>query len=306
MTSPPESPLSVLKRESTTFHWASKFFPKSEREELAQLYTFCRKLDNVADEGVDPDQARKKLQDVREDLQTENFETSDHFAVQLYGELHGSGDLRLQPALDLVDGLIGDLGPVRFSTRDQLLEYAYRVAGTVGLMINDLLGVKQEADPHAVALGMGMQISNITRDLREDYARDRIYLPKEVIPHERVMRVLENEPSGGDLEALEQAREEMIDLAAQFYRHSDGGIRYLPMRVRPGVFLAGRCYEAIGTHTLNRDVRNPIEDVPIPVPKLVMITLFAFLQVLVRYDLNGLAPASQRELPHAETLPVEI
>ena len=84
---------------------------------------------------------------------------------------------------DLLDGMAMDVGAVRYRTFDELLLYCYRVAGTVGLMMAQIMGVRiPSALRRAADLGMAMQLTNICRDVAEDAARDRSYLPADIAP----------------------------------------------------------------------------------------------------------------------------
>jgi 15-cis-phytoene synthase len=160
--------------------------------------------------------------------------------------------LPLESALELIAGVRSDLERVRMETDAELLRYCYRVASTVGLMMSAVLGVRRrEALPHAVDLGIAMQLTNIARDVAEDAAMGRVYLPAE-----RLRR------AGVDPEALvagtaDRARVaqvvcQLLELADAYYRSADGGMRDIPLRVRPAILVASRVYRAIGVRLRRR------------------------------------------------------
>ena len=84
----------------------------------------------------------------------------------------------------LIDGILSDLSKVNIKDYNQLFCYSYKVAGTVGLMMCDIMGVKENSLKfNAIYLGIAMQLTNISRDVKEDLLRDRIYIPKEIRVH---------------------------------------------------------------------------------------------------------------------------
>jgi phytoene synthase len=160
-------------------------------------------------------------------------------------------DVPLDAALELVEGCTMDLGRVRVPDEERLLRYAYLVAGTVGRMMTSVLGSRSEsAIPHAISLGIGMQLTNIARDVAEDAANDRVYLPATWlaelgIDQERVAR------GTADRTKLVLVVRRLVALAERYYRHGEAGLAYLPWRTRIGIGVASRVYRAIG-HTVAR------------------------------------------------------
>jgi phytoene synthase len=236
---------SVLARHSRSFRFASLLIPEAERADLAILYAFCRRVDDIADHNAgSPRAALRELRTVRDAVK--DHDTSHQIAGPLLRMAERRG-VDLSPALHLISGAASDLKYVRVQTDRELLYYCYRVAGTVGLMIREILGARTpESRSHAIALGTGMQLTNIARDVGEDLEMGRIYLPEERCPHGQVHRAFrENDP-----DAREQVFESvcgLLGLARMRYRHAEAGIRYLPPRARWGILTAGRVYEAIGT-----------------------------------------------------------
>ncbi|MEL6906790.1 MAG: squalene/phytoene synthase family protein, partial [Planctomycetota bacterium] len=133
-----------------------------------------------------------------------------------------------------------------YRTQRELDRYCYRVAGTVGLLMCALFGVDDpRALPFAVDLGLGMQLTNICRDVLEDAERGRVYLPQSVLGVDvTAERLAAREP-----DALARARtvvEDLLERAECFYRSADLGTPMLPARARYAVLAASRTYEAIG------------------------------------------------------------
>ena len=155
-----------LQKHGKSFYWASFFLPKKNKKIASELYSICRFFDDLADEN-DEDQTKRlseEFQQICKDLNhpINIFFRSHNISIKILG--------------DLVDGLIKDQTNVRIKSEKELIEYAYQVAGTVGLMMSPLIMVDdKKANKHAVDLGIAMQLTNIARDIYEDALMDRIY-----------------------------------------------------------------------------------------------------------------------------------
>ncbi|MEQ1501692.1 MAG: squalene/phytoene synthase family protein, partial [Myxococcota bacterium] len=157
----------VLERHARTFSAAAALLAPDTRDEIATLYAFCRTVDDLADDGAD----RAGLDRVVDEL--DGHEPPSPLVAAMLAL-----PVPVSAARQLVDGVRSDLGEVRLPDVDALIRYAYQVAGTVGLMVCPLLGVVDPvAWPFAIDLGVGMQLSNIARDVGEDAGRGRVYLP---------------------------------------------------------------------------------------------------------------------------------
>ena len=235
----------VLGRYGKTFRLAGWLLPGHVLDQAALLYAFCREVDDIADEAPDPDAARVRLAALERALQAEDH--ADPLAATFLRLRDGAG-VPLEPALLLVRTVMSDFGTVRIADEAHLIEYARGVAGTVGMMMCPILGASgAEAVQHATQLGIGMQLTNIARDVVEDAAQDRVYLPASWVhactPHGTAA------PSHTELFPVVQR---VIDLAAEHYRRGNEGLRYLPARVRPGILAASRIYQEIGIEVLRR------------------------------------------------------
>jgi len=151
-----------------------------------------------------------------------------------------------QPAETLIQTLAKDTGPRRIQSMDALLRYAHGVAGTVGLMMAEILGATSPAaSPHALDLGIAMQLINISRDVREDARLSRLYLPQEWLQQGITAESLANDPLPAWPAVLKS-----IHLAEEYFVSGFVGLRYLPKESRRGIWLAGRVYREIGQEML--------------------------------------------------------
>ncbi len=228
----------------STFAWASRLLPQSLGPDVAQLYSFCRRVDDIADRSDDSQDARRRLAGLQNALLA--GDVSDPLAARML-DLAQRYAFEITPAIALIEGASSDLGPVRIASSEDLLRYAYAVAGTVGEMMCPILGCRKAmALPFAIDLGVGMQLTNIARDVLEDAQNNRLYLPADrldptVTPHSL---------AAGESAARASTWNEilwLLTLAERYYRNADLGIGLLPLRVRPGILVASRVYEAIGT-----------------------------------------------------------
>lgn len=232
----------TLATHGRTFAWASRVLGKEAGQRVATLYAFCRRLDDLVDDKP-RNEARAVLYNVRRDLSQGR---SEDVVVKRFIELANACAIEAEIPLQLLVGFESDLGRVRIDGEAALVQYAYRVAGTVGLMSNRIFGVTDDrADPFAIDLGIAMQLTNIARDVVEDSGRDRVYLPRPWIPRDVTPTTLAHARHRTRLETR-VAVNRTLALAERYYRSADAGLSYLPPRARLAVATASRCYEAIG------------------------------------------------------------
>jgi phytoene synthase len=242
-------PLAVLAHHGRSFRLAGRLLPRAVLADAAELYAFCRAVDDLADESSDQAAARDSLGLLRQALLAGQGGTrlADGFAA-----LHARTGADPQAAALLVGTVLQDLDPVRMADEAALLRYAYGAAGTVGLMMCAVLGVddpdaRLAAVPHAIDLGVAMQLTNVARDVAEDAARDRLYLPASWLPAGFGPADVPGAPA-----PVFAAVQRLLALADRRYRSGGLGLRHLPPRVRPAIRAAARLYEEIGVEVLRR------------------------------------------------------
>ena len=261
----------ILAKKGKSFHWAKKLLSEKHGERATRLYAFCRYLDDLADEATSPAQARAALMEVSQSLQTGR--TQDPVVADAINLM---SDCRIEPQIpqELINGLLTDLDEVGLKTVDELLRYCYRVAGTVGLMMSDVLDVKDPAaSPFAIDLGIGMQLTNICRDVQEDARMGRRYIPNEIIGKISLDDLI-NPPEAQE-ERLSFCIQFLLNLADEYYESGESGLPYLPLRARHGILIASRVYHAIGLKLESRDYRYWEGRVVIPKTRKLGITFMA-------------------------------
>ena len=239
----------LFRRKARTFWWASRLLPPPVRNDAATVYAFCRMVDDMADEADDPSAAELALEGLSNEVDGRTPPRPIVAELRAAAERLG---LPMEAAAELIAGVRGDLGVVRMADDADLVRYCYRVASTVGLMMCGVLGVRcREALPHAIDLGIAMQLTNICRDVAEDAERGRVYLPAErlrgagIDPEELVRGT-------ADAERVDLVVRSVLALADRYYRSADGGMRDIPWRFRPAILVASRTYRAIGVKLRRR------------------------------------------------------
>ena len=215
-----------------SFNWSGFFLPKKIYFKCSVLYDFCRTIDNIADQNVDLEIKRKELKIFRKKFDERNEVDS---VIKNMWDLMNEKNISKKIINDLFDGVNSDLKEeVRIKSEKELLIYSYRVAGTVGLMMAKIFGVKKkESLQRAIDLGIAMQLTNIARDVVEDEKKNRVYLIK-------------------NSEDLFTNIKSTISKANSFYDSSFEGIKDIPLSCRFSIIVARRVYREIGKEILKK------------------------------------------------------
>jgi phytoene synthase len=185
-SAPPPHPALAEARATTnrvarTFSLACRLLPRSVRDDVYLLYLVLRTLDDLVDERRP--EAAARVAAVAAWAEGRRGERTPE--VELLAALHARHDLPRAAVAEFCAGMRQDIASAAFATEAELNRYCYRVAGTVGLLMTTVLGARDlaRAQPAAAALGIAMQRTNILRDIDEDAANGRVYLPAETIAH---------------------------------------------------------------------------------------------------------------------------
>ena len=239
----------VLAKHARSFRFAGLFLPSDRLDDAAVVYAFCRVVDDAIDEASDRAAAQREAAALAAEL---DGRAAPRPAVAAFLQTAARLGMDLGFARGLIEGVAFDARErVRVPDDDGLLRYCYLVAGTVGGMMCAVLGVKDpRALPHAVDLGVGMQLTNICRDVLEDAGRDRVYVPASRLVASGVLdpdSLPDHLRAGrGDGPALAIVVDDLLALADRYYASADAGMRYIPWRSRLAILVAGRVYRAIG------------------------------------------------------------
>jgi len=165
-------------RRSSTFYWAMRLLPSARREALFALYDIARVIDDVADGPGTVEVRRAGLADWRHQVAAIYEGTPTHPVARAFQPHARSFGLPRAELDALIDGQLMDLEPQVFDEALFVL-YCRRVAGTIGMLALPIFGTSgKAAETYALTLGEGLQRVNVLRDIDEDAARGRNYLPE--------------------------------------------------------------------------------------------------------------------------------
>lgn len=235
-----ENAITTLSKQGKTFRWASLFLSHDRLVAAAELYQLCRELDDGADLPEHRAVSASAFRALIERLGQPVFLPEGNIEI-LADNLVKKHGVPKRALANLLEGLIDDIDHQPFTNESQLLRYAYRVAGTVGLMMCPILGVQNpKAYRHAVDLGIAMQLTNIARDVLEDAQMGRRYLPTGLSVDSLCRANKDTQVR------IRMCLEKHLDLAETYYQSGIEGLSYLPRRNRVAIYLAACLYRAIG------------------------------------------------------------
>lgn len=234
----------TLRRGSKSFFGASTLLPKRLHDPAAAIYAFCRIADDCVDLHGEP---RAALANLRVSLdRLYRGAPMDTEVERAFADTVANWAIPRELPEALFEGFEWDLDGRQYDTTEELLDYCVRVAGTVGLMMAVLMGVRDHENlARACDLGIAMQLTNIARDLGEDARRGRLYIPLRWLHEEGIdTEAFLANPVFDEKIARLAAR--LLALADHFYAQADGAIALLPRDCRPGIFAARYIYAEIG------------------------------------------------------------
>ena len=247
-----------------TAEWAKTFYigtlllPYKKRRAIWAIYVWCRRTDELMDS---PEAQARSQEELADRLNRWELKTRDLFKGHVQDDLDAvmvdtleRFPQSIQPYLDMIEGQRMDLTWTRYPRFEDLKLYCYRVAGTVGLMTQGVMGLDQayssapwsdrpDTSDAAVALGIANQLTNILRDVGEDRGRGRIYLPQEDLEH---FGYSEDDLMAGRLnQAWKDLMAFQLRRAREWFDRSEAGVRWLSRDARWPVWTSLRLYRGI-------------------------------------------------------------
>lgn len=170
----------ITKASRSNFYYAFLLLPRAQSEAIQTVYAFCRCVDDAVDQSASPEEAKKELDQWREQMRRCLEVPPSHPLLAALAGTIRKYNIPLEYFEELISGMEMDLHSRRYATFEDLRLYCYRAASVVGLICLKIFGTtRPEAEEHAVHQGLAFQLTNILRDLRADAERGRIYLPLE-------------------------------------------------------------------------------------------------------------------------------
>lgn len=239
----------ITRREARNFYYAFVTLPKPRRRAIYAAYAFGRLADDIADgEGAVDDKSRS-LAELRVALHEAMTGKPRGPVMTALADAATTYDIPELLLTQIIDGVEMDLTKNRYANFEELREYCYRVASVVGLVSTQIFGYRDErAKEYAVDLGLAMQLTNIMRDIKEDFETNRVYLPQDELAR---FNVTEKQLNAGVIDANYQSLMRFQTERARSY--FDSGARLFPL-LNP---RSRSC--AVGLHHLYSSLLDRIE-----------------------------------------------
>jgi 15-cis-phytoene synthase len=242
----------VLNKHAKSFSWAAYFLSPSAKRDAALLYAFARAADDFADEEALGSLHERMtllntlLQDV---LEQPASTVPTNPTASAVGHVLRRHQVNCSVLLHFMDSLQVDALPRRIESTQDLLSFAYGVAGTVGQMMRPILGASAHAESYATALGVAMQLTNIARDVVEDAHRGRCYLPAQWgAEMQSVAFPKTNEQQAHAFKLIAK----LLALAEDFYDYAGQGIMHIAPENQRAIRIALVLYQGIGHKILRQ------------------------------------------------------
>jgi len=232
----------ITRGNSKSFYLASQLLPEEKRLSVRALYAFCRTVDDIVDENtVD---AREEHLEYWREVSQGTLTPDNNLIATAWADTVARYHIPHQYALQLIDGVQKDLIQTRYQTFEDLTTYCYGVASTVGLMSMFIVGFESnEAVPYAIKLGVALQMTNILRDVGEDFRNGRVYLPREELVRYGIRE--KDLASGYVTDAWRSFMKFQIERTHQLYEEAWPGIKMLSREGQLAIGAAASLYQGI-------------------------------------------------------------
>lgn len=286
----------ITRQSNTSFYYSFTLLPKQKREALHAVYAFCRYTDDIVDEGTDQKRKGVLLRNWRRELDRALRGTSTYPLLNQLSATARKFNIPVDHFHELIRGMEMDLQKTRYETFDELREYCYLVASSVGLMCRQIFGYRNDSTrDYAINLGIALQLTNILRDITEDAKLGRIYLPLEDLRRfgytEEDLLGCRYTPEFVNLMRFE------CDRASKYFDMARAALKTEDRRQ----FFAARIMWSIYAHTLRRIIQSNynVFERRISIPGLlkVLITFRYWLSNTLKYSWLGRSWRSDRTAP---------
>jgi len=277
----------TIQKGSKSFSLASFFFAEHERTGSWLLYSWCRYADDLIDKAENKNEALVRLESLL-------VQTKKCFDINVPIELFETTELKglavvvrefqipEKYALDLLRGMRMDIEGREYHTIEELLDYCYCVAGTVGLMMCHIMGLsRSEALDNAVCMGNAMQLTNISRDVLDDWNLGRIYFPQSWLKEYGLNKENFNLPDSRRLWSLMTQR--LLKVAEKNYLIGRKGFDALPFRAAWAVAIAEQVYSKIGEKVLNKKEKAWDKRCYVTLIEKIFISILVTIQISIRF-----------------------
>ena len=236
----------IVRESGSSFYWAMRLLPKKRREAMFALYALARELDDIADQPGKPTDKLIKLEAWKKEIEALYAGTPNRPISRALLPAVQAFELDKGEFLELIVGMETDVkGPVVAPSEEELRLYCRRVAGTIGLLSLAIFGRREEeAKTFSLALANALQLTNILRDLTEDAAMGRLYLPQELLAQHDIVggtpqAVLKHENLHVACEELAEEAEKHFQSAREALKKAGTG------HLRPAIMMMAVYHEIL-------------------------------------------------------------
>lgn len=239
----------VIKASSKSFYTAFSKLPKDKAKAVYAIYAFCRQADDTVDANEPLALKKENLAILEAELKEfEKGKTPNHPMWRALRDVFNRYAMTTSPFYDQLEGQKRDLDFQEITDLAALIDYSYYVAGSVGLMLLPILatksGITESLKESAVSLGVAMQITNILRDVGEDYRENkRVYLPTELLDRHQV-DLAQNVEKGPDNNFI-ALWEELAEESSRGYVEFEDSISHYDSDCRFPVLVSSKLYSGI-------------------------------------------------------------
>lgn len=278
-TAPIDHVRRVVVQANTSFYWGMRLLPPERRDAMFAVYAFCREVDDIADGDAPEAEKRARLTAWRQEIDALYDGRPSRPVSQALLEPVRRFDLPKAEFLALIDGMETDAHDlIPGLSFDELRLYCRRVAGAVGLLSVPIFGdASDTAKRLAVHQGEALQLTNILRDLAEDAARNRLYLPHELLDKHGIASRVPTEVLGDA--NLPLVLRDLAISAEHHYRAADSLMDQCDAKAMKPARMMMEAYRAIFVRLEKRGWDRPIERVSVPLP--------VKLWIVFRYGIVG-------------------
>lgn len=236
----------------SSFSFSFRFLDPEKRRAITALYAFCREVDDVVDECKEESVARQKLAWWHEEIARLYHDQPQHPVTRALKPFIDKYDLAEEHFTEIIDGMEMDLDQNRYATFSELSLYCYRAASVVGLLAAGIFGFQDRHTlKYAHNLGMAFQLTNILRDVAEDAARNRIYLPQEELVRFGISE--EDILNGHNSDAMKRLFAFQAERAESFYQQAMAELPEVDRYNQLSGLLMSAVYRATLQEIIKRD-----------------------------------------------------
>ena len=234
----------ITRREAKNFYYAFLTLPTAKRRAIYAAYAFCRHCDDSVDEGTSSDAKIKALAELQSDLDSTYSGNAASSVYLALADVAHNYEIPQDYFKEVILGVESDLVKDRFQNFAELREYCYRVASVVGLICLQIFGYEDDdAKEYAIDLGLAMQLTNIIRDVREDFDMGRIYLPQDEMV--RFGYTEEDLKNGVRNQAFQDLMKFQAERAREYFNSGFKLLPYLSRRSRACPAVMGTLYSKV-------------------------------------------------------------